>query len=258
MRNGVWRIVVIVSLAVLMFSVVSIAPPVASGSISGMKFNDVNGNGVKDPGEAGIAGWIINLTNQSGGVISIKTNAAGNYIFSNLPDGNYVVSEKIKPGYLQTAPGLSSDGSATIPVLIALGNNIAGQDFGNLKKGLILGGGWLNSGAEFIASGRYFGNDVEATGIVKYNLSIMIESLSVKSSGIDGKMGVLTGLAKVNGLGSHYYEVRMGNGWFNISVPDVPFSSNSTLKNGSIAISDGSSTSTSSSSSQSSTVIISN
>jgi len=34
----------------------------ALGSISGQKFNDLNGNGVKDAGELGLSGWTIVLT----------------------------------------------------------------------------------------------------------------------------------------------------------------------------------------------------
>jgi len=109
-----------------------------------------------------------------------------------------------------------------------------------IKKGMSLGGGWLKSGAEFIACGRYFGSDVEATGMVKYVApDIKIESINVSSSGIEDKMGVLKGYAIVNGPDSYAYEVRMGKGWFNISVPAISYSSNSTLKNGTITISDG-------------------
>ncbi|MBI1744511.1 hypothetical protein HYR54_15800 [Candidatus Acetothermia bacterium] len=34
----------------------------AGSSIQGMKWNDLNGNGVKDPGETGLSGWTITLT----------------------------------------------------------------------------------------------------------------------------------------------------------------------------------------------------
>src|SRR5258707_12738010 len=43
------------------------------GEKSGVKFNDLNANGVQDPGEPGLAGWTIyayNDTNKNGGLDS--------------------------------------------------------------------------------------------------------------------------------------------------------------------------------------------
>ena len=34
------------------------------GQIRGVKFEDLNGNGLKDTGEPGLAGWTINLTDK--------------------------------------------------------------------------------------------------------------------------------------------------------------------------------------------------
>ncbi len=98
----------------------------AKGSISGMKFNDLNSNGLKDPLEPGLANWSINLTNQSGSVVTQITNASGNYSFTDLSDGNYTVGEVLEPGWMQTAPA-----TGTYNVTITGGNSITGLDFGN-------------------------------------------------------------------------------------------------------------------------------
>ncbi len=73
------------------------------GSISGTKFNDVNGNGINDQGEKGLSGWKIRLIGIVGTGMETKvlkkettTNADGFYIFDNLPPGNYNVMEELQ------------------------------------------------------------------------------------------------------------------------------------------------------------------
>ena len=74
----------------------------ANGSIRGMKFNDLNGNGQLDSDEPGIANWKINLT--GAGSATQITDSLGNYSFRNLQAGTYYVSEDSLPGWRQTFP----------------------------------------------------------------------------------------------------------------------------------------------------------
>ena len=99
--------------------------------IAGMKYNDLNVNGVFDAGEPGLAGWTINLIGPVN--TSTTTDAAGNYFFSPLPPGAYTVSEQQQPGWIQTAP-------ATGSYNIVLGANqfVSAVNFGNFNIG---GGG---------------------------------------------------------------------------------------------------------------------
>ena len=80
-----------------------------TGSISGMKYGDLNANGVKDPGEPGLAGWTIFLdTDLDGqfdpGETSTLTQADGSYLFSDLAPGPYAVAEVPRSGWQQTFP----------------------------------------------------------------------------------------------------------------------------------------------------------
>lgn len=97
------------------------------GSICGVKFNDQNGNGVRDPGEPTLAGWTMNL----GGIgnASIVTDREGRYCFNKLPQGDYVVSETQQAGWTQTAP---AGGSYTFN--LAAGQNRTNVDFGNVMR----------------------------------------------------------------------------------------------------------------------------
>jgi hypothetical protein len=58
-----------------------------SRNITGMKFNDRNGNGVKDSGEEGMVSWTIQLTKPDGSTVSTITGADGSYRFENLALG---------------------------------------------------------------------------------------------------------------------------------------------------------------------------
>lgn len=106
------------------------------GAIHGMKFNDINGNGIKDEGERGLAGWEINLIDHTGFLTMTRTDHDGNYWFMPVLSGTYTVSEKIAPGWEQTFP---SAGTHTIVVTDT--ETIEGVDFGNrvIKSGSIHG-----------------------------------------------------------------------------------------------------------------------
>src|SRR2546426_960374 len=84
------------------------------GSVKGRKVNDLNGDGVEDPGEPGLAGWKIKLdgTSLAGDAVHLSTmtladdpntpaNELGTYSFTNLKPGTYTLSEDIasQPGW---------------------------------------------------------------------------------------------------------------------------------------------------------------
>jgi len=95
----------------------------ASG-ISGQKFHDLNGNGVRDLGEPARAGWTINL---SSGATAV-TDVNGYYYFQNLAAGTYTVTEVPQSGWTQTAP---AGGSYT--VTLGVSQQVNGRDFGNYR-----------------------------------------------------------------------------------------------------------------------------
>jgi uncharacterized repeat protein (TIGR01451 family) len=92
-----------------------------SRSIGDTVFNDLNGNGIQEPGEPGISGVVVRLYNDAdgdgvidGGVdtvrASLTTDANGNYLFSGLSNGNYIVSIESPPsGYGYTGTGAMAD-----------------------------------------------------------------------------------------------------------------------------------------------------
>lgn len=113
-----------------------------TGSISGMKYNDLDGDGIKDADEPGLSGWTINLygTLKEHGrwwhgfkwgfwrdrevVETTTTDANGNYSFDNLEDGTYIVREVKQDGWRQTSTPQG-------PVTVENGSDVTGVDFGN-------------------------------------------------------------------------------------------------------------------------------
>jgi VCBS repeat-containing protein len=101
------------------------------GEISGMKFNDADGDGTRDTGESGLEGWTIYLdSNDNGGLdegeVSIVTDEAGTYSFASLGPDTYRVREVTRIGWSQTTPE-----SGYYGVVMTSGLLASGRDFGN-------------------------------------------------------------------------------------------------------------------------------
>ena len=119
------------------------------GSISGLKFNDLNGNGSQNSGELGLANWTIllerfdsyyfahpELYGANDGYLQVDstvTDVSGHYSFINLGPGKYRVREVQKGGWTQTSTNPSD-----INPLIS-GQNQTDVNFGNFKLGKISG-----------------------------------------------------------------------------------------------------------------------
>lgn len=138
----------------------SVKPPQEVATITGYKFYDTNTNGVKDPGEPGIANWLINLyQGASPGDIPFDfdyTDATGLYVFEVAAgSGAYTVCEVIPP----PPPVGTATWIPTTPtcVQVTAGTGaIQGPNFGNVCLGP--GGGltlgfWSNkNGQKLITS----------------------------------------------------------------------------------------------------------
>lgn len=77
-------------------------------------WNDVDGNGIQDLGESGIAGVTVTLYASDGTTVitSTVTDANGNYLFTNLDAGNYIVGFSTIPNGLGFSPKNASGSTA--------------------------------------------------------------------------------------------------------------------------------------------------
>ncbi len=85
---------------------------IPAGSIGSTVFEDTNSNGQLDAGEVGIPNVTVNLLDADGNVIATTTtDSDGNYLFGNLPPGDYVVEFVPPPGRTFTIANAGADGS---------------------------------------------------------------------------------------------------------------------------------------------------
>ena len=109
-------------------------PAIPVPTIIGSKFDDINKNGVQDPGEPGITNWPMTLTrvtsdfnDQPTGVVvaTTTTGSNGDYSFALNGEGpgTYSVTEGSEPGWTSTTGGTTEDvtvnpgiGNATLSV----------------------------------------------------------------------------------------------------------------------------------------------
>jgi hypothetical protein len=96
-----------------------------TGSVCGMKWNDLNNDGIHQSSEPGLQGWTIQLSNGQTAV----TDQFGNYCFSELTPGGYTLKEINQTGWAQTLPKASGSYSVTVGAATATG----GFEFGNCK-----------------------------------------------------------------------------------------------------------------------------
>jgi hypothetical protein len=98
-----------------------------SGSIRGVKFNDLDSNGVRNGGEPGLPGWEIDLFRDTTNIASTITDENGNYGFTNLEEGTYTVREPPAIGWIQTTP------TGDTILQLSRWQNVSGIDFGNYQ-----------------------------------------------------------------------------------------------------------------------------
>ena len=117
----------------------------AVGTVTGMLFNDIDGNGQQDPGEGSLSGQTVfidenhNATLDAGEPMAV-TDSSGVYTITNVPAGNIRVIENVPNGFRVDAPA-----SGSYDMTLQPGQTLSGLDFANTQLALISGTVFLDT-----------------------------------------------------------------------------------------------------------------
>jgi len=188
-------------------------------TITGQAFNDVNGNGAKDPGDTGLSGWTIQLLNGGGSILQTAvTDANGNYIFTNISPGTFAIKEVLQSGWFLTTPGAGGMYTVTTASGLVLGN----ENFGDFQSATI--------------SGEVF-NDLSGNGTISGGdpglRSWMIQLFNASAKLITSTTTDSNGNYSLAGVGPGTYTVAevLQTGWLQ-TFPAVPGSHSVTTTSG--------------------------
>ncbi len=164
---------------------------VQPGSVDGLKWQDDNGNGVRDPDEPGLAGVSIyvdiNYNGQwdRGEPIGVSTqddpatldvDETGHYQIADVPPGTWRVREIVPKGFVQTFPeprlGPPDDIWFPFPtdrayeVTVGAGTQTSGLDFGNqpVLPAAVRGVKWLDANGD----GQRSADEPGLAGVIIY------------------------------------------------------------------------------------------
>jgi hypothetical protein len=196
-----------------------------TGSIAGMVYNDVDGDGVRDQGEAGIAGRFVWDDTDNDGVRDgyepfSKTDAQGNYLIPYRPGGSHRIRQEVPGGWRQTSP----NNNLSNTVSLSTGQKAVARDFGVSQTSKIVGTLYNDANADGIKqvgekalAGWTVYADVDKDGVLDANEARGISDgagnyLITVSAGVYQLREVLGSGFRVTSPRSTYYDVTLGSG----------------------------------------------
>jgi hypothetical protein len=98
------------------------------GGVSGYKWNDLDGDGIWDENESGLAGWAIYIAGEGEPLASDITDGDGFYSIEGVLPGDYTLCEVAQNDWTETYP---SDNEGCHSIHITADQTLENQNFGN-------------------------------------------------------------------------------------------------------------------------------
>jgi SdrD B-like domain len=160
-------------------------------TFSGLVFDDINGNGVLDNGEAGIAGRTVQLVDNTGSVIRVVATASDGTYTVQAGTGIYSVRLQAIPGYVQTTTNPGDTATTS-------GLSTTNQNFGSFQLTTI--------------TGRVY-NDVNGNGILDSEPGLANFTIQLVNAATGAVVATTTtdntGFFIINGVGPGNFTVRV-------------------------------------------------
>ncbi len=205
-----------------------LSPLPVPSSIGDRVWLDLDGDGVQDADEPGVSGVTVTLYDGGGNILSVtKTDANGNYVFTDLPNGTYSVGVSAPGGTVLTTSGGTTPGNNTdsdinpttgksAPIVIATGGTIiTGIDAGikNDSKAVL---------------GDYVWNDVNRNGIQEATeQGIPNVVMELYATGPDNVLGggddILIGTTTTDALGYYVFPNLDPAKYFVVATPPAGY-----------------------------------
>lgn len=211
--------------------------PTGTGTIGDRVWADLDGDGVQDSGENGIANITVRLYEDSNGngiidandflIATATTDSSGSYLFTNLADGRYLVqadaSDPDLPKNALNQTYLPSTSNPYLAILDASDRTIDTADFGFMPPAAI---------------GNYIWNDADADGtqdLTETGINGVIVQLyrDTNNDGIGDVLVATTTTANdpVTGASGYYVFNNLTPGDYVVVLPDSNFAPGGTLYN---------------------------
>jgi methionine-rich copper-binding protein CopC len=174
------------------------ASRLASSSINGSLWNDADGDGTRDTGEASLSGWTVFLDRDADGTLDTGetqtvTTGTGAYSFSGLLAGTYTVAIVVQSGWQQTFPAATGGGTGPRTHSVTL---TAGQTAGDINFG--------NGQATASINGLLW-HDVDADGARDTGEAVLSDWTVFLDSDADGALDGSEPQTATNGTGAYSF-----------------------------------------------------
>jgi hypothetical protein len=177
---------------------------------SGMKFEDLNANGVMNPGEPGLAGWTIYVDYDNDGVLDADepygvTDTNGLYQISGINAGTWRVKEVQQAGYTQSYPA-----SGYHEETFTSGASFTDNNFGNWRPA-------TKSGMKFEDLDADGVKDVGEPGLGGWRIYVDLNDNGLYDVGEPTDVTAADGTYQITGIKPGSYKVRevLQAGWTN-------------------------------------------
>ncbi len=149
----------------------------AVAAITGLKFSDTNGDGVRQAGEPGLAGVTIELWEGTLKVGQTTSGVDGTFVFDSLDFTTYTVKELGAAGYIATTPASQS---VTLTTQAPHGY----VEFGNTRLATIRGTKWIDAnGNGILDEGETGASNIS---IQLFNANAQTQAMAVTITGTVG------------------------------------------------------------------------